>query len=325
MSDIENFFKSKVFKSMAPLVVDKELINEMHRIENIHDCQVKYPYKPFLLLSIVKSIESPKEFFTEKIVLSDYKIIKKFYDLVTSDYLLFTTLKNQTSKKLWNLGLNRTNISSVFSIMKQGPIKFLESKWFNYCKEDETLKFNFKVDFSKESMDYFEYLCIKAIKEAVPWFAKFNSQNISNLVDTEMMALYTNDEPEELIKNSSRKYQHLFRKQVLDRDKKCVVCCIENYDVLCACHIKPFKSSKNLEKYDLNNGVTMCANHHLLFDRGLFSFDNSWNLIVSKRLTEIDDSLFFKQYEDCYKTIFKDFAIDSAKDYLNYHRKIIFL
>lgn len=324
MNDIANFFKTKIFNNMAPLPISNDIKEEIFKLENISPSQIKYPYKPFLLLSMVIAINDPKTFFTEKIDIFNYKIIENFYNLVTSDYLLFSILGKHNSKKEWHLGLSPSNISSISSIMRQGPIRYLESKWFEFDKKDKTVKLNFDLDLTLESLQLFESFCVKAIKEAIPWYESLDINNILSKVDTELMMLYTNGDEIESSEYVKRKYQHIFRKQVLDRDKKCIICCVDNSAVLCACHIKPYAKSALIEKYDANNGITLCSNHHLLFDKGYFSFDSSWNLIISKRLPIQDDSLFFKQFEDCYQMIFKNFPSDSAKDYLNYHKKIIF-
>lgn len=75
--------------------------------------------------------------------------------------------------------------------------------------------------------------------------------------------------------NSRRPLQHIFRKEVLDRDKKCLICCTDNYAILEACHIKPHTVSEHNEKYDLNNGVALCRNHHKLFDIVYFGFNSN--------------------------------------------------
>jgi putative restriction endonuclease len=68
--------------------------------------------------------------------------------------------------------------------------------------------------------------------------------------------------------------QHIFAASIKDRDGKCIICCIDRPELLQACHIKPFSQCSNqIEQVDSNNGITLCANHHKLFDRGLFTFD----------------------------------------------------
>lgn len=49
-------------------------------------------------------------------------------------------------------------------------------------------------------------------------------------------------------------------------------------------HIKPFA-----QFYDsrIHNGIALCKNHHWAFDRGWFTVDEQYKIIVSKELQEI--------------------------------------
>lgn len=324
--DIYQFFIEKINKN-APLNIpnDEILKKDIKELpQNINIEKIKYPYKPFLLLSIINAFKNNKDIiFKENIILFNDAIIKNFYDLVTNDYLLFNILKNDKSKKVWELGYNQEVKKSVFSIMLQGPIKHLESKWFEYQKETKSIKLNFNINNYEEDCNYLESLCYVAIKKSIPWYQDKDNKEINNILYYDYNELITNGILEFNSEYQNRKYQHIFRKSVLDRDGKCLICCIQNTKILEACHIKPYKDSDYMEKYDQNNGITLCSNHHRLFDNGLFTFDKNWNIKISKNLSEYDDNLFFRQYDNCHKQTLLKFP--STNNYTKFHHNNIFM
>lgn len=113
----------------------------------------------------------------------------------------------------------------------------------------------------------------------------------------------------------ARLTQNKFRKELLDRDKGCRICGLDINEVLIASHIKPWAKSANDEKSDINNGLILCANHDRLFDRGLISFDDSGNIIISKMISEKD----FEKLAILNET--KISLSDETKKYMSVHRK----
>ncbi|TAE57046.1 MAG: HNH endonuclease [Nostocales cyanobacterium] len=57
-----------------------------------------------------------------------------------------------------------------------------------------------------------------------------------------------------------------------------------NQNIVDGAHIKPFS-----QFYDsrIHNGIALCKNHHWAFDRGWFSVDDKYKIIVSKELEEV--------------------------------------
>lgn len=58
------------------------------------------------------------------------------------------------------------------------------------------------------------------------------------------------------------------------------------YNFIDACHIVPFSVSQNDK---VNNGIALCPNLHRAFDRGLITIDNSYRLVVSDHIAEVED------------------------------------
>ena len=95
-----------------------------------------------------------------------------------------------------------------------------------------------------------------------------------------------------------------FKKAVFERDKTCIIC--DTYDChkssYQVAHIYDFsKCETELEKYDVNNGILLCANMHKYFDDLLMKFipdgifDN--NYVVKIVFCEtMSDYICYKKY-----------------------------
>ena len=80
-----------------------------------------------------------------------------------------------------------------------------------------------------------------------------------------------------------------FRNKLLERDKVCRICGMENRRLLVASHIKPWsKCDTTGEKWDSNNGLLLCSIHDALFDNGLISFDPEGRIMISESLSKDD-------------------------------------
>lgn len=328
-------FCNEIFKVNAPLVFGNfneedsiifEKINEIRKTKTIF-----YPYKPFLILSILQAYDF-ENIFNKKINISNIKIVKRFYDLITNDLLLFTILKYQKSKSNWDLslGLNNSTYSenldvyrSVISIIKQSPVKAMSNYDFVIKTDANNIEMNVEIINWELEKQFLISKCCENIKKCIPWYSYLNEQEIKIYdfnfdLDIQNMMLI-NDKVDEI---KVRKFQHLFRKTILDRDLKCCICCSDNSVILDACHIKPYSVCKENEAYDENNGIVLCKNHHKLFDSGLFTFNNEWKVVISKKLNNVDTSLYFKQYEECHSLLSKKMPFNNI--FLEYHSKLIF-
>lgn len=86
-------------------------------------------------------------------------------------------------------------------------------------------------------------------------------------------------EREALVK--SRRGQGIYRQLLMQIEKECRITHVDNPVYLIASHIKPWRHSDNHERLDGENGLFLCPNMDLLFDRGLISFENNGDVIVS--------------------------------------------
>ena len=75
--------------------------------------------------------------------------------------------------------------------------------------------------------------------------------------------------------------QKKFSKNILSNYyNKCAVCKISDIDLLQAGHIIPVENKKISGK--IENGICFCLNCHKMFDRGFFSFNDKYEIIISK-------------------------------------------
>ncbi len=88
---------------------------------------------------------------------------------------------------------------------------------------------------------------------------------------------------ESLIRNA------FFRKSIVHvYDYKCAFCKLKvtkniTQRIVDAAHIKPFSIFYDCR---INNGISFCKNHHWGFDRGWFSIDDNYKIIVTNNLDE---------------------------------------
>lgn len=77
--------------------------------------------------------------------------------------------------------------------------------------------------------------------------------------------------------------QYRFRKLVMSYwENKCAVTGIRHF--LTAGHIKPWRDSDNAERLDVFNGLSLSPVYDKAFDKGLISFGNDGQIIISKKL-----------------------------------------
>lgn len=66
--------------------------------------------------------------------------------------------------------------------------------------------------------------------------------------------------------------QNEFRKQIIERDKHCII--TNSNSAMCdACHIIPFSECNDNDQYNINNGFLLNSGLHKLFDKYLWSIN----------------------------------------------------
>lgn len=120
--------------------------------------------------------------------------------------------------------------------------------------------------------------------------------------------------------------QQLFRKRVLDAYENC--CCLTGLEepmLLVASHIRPWKQ---LVEHRLNpsNGLCLSSLHDKAFDRGLITFNEHLELVLSPRIKQLKSAVSednFAKYEGRALRLPIDYPPDASQ--LAYHRQHIFI
>ena len=127
-------------------------------------------------------------------------------------------------------------------------------------------------------------------------------------------------EREALVK--SRRGQGLYRQELMKVEKECRITHVDNPVYLIASHIKPWRHSDNDERLDGENGLLLCPNMDLLFDRGIISFENNGDVIVSP----VADKLNLPKLGlSLAKSVNVGGFSSSQRHYLDFHRSSILL
>lgn len=121
----------------------------------------------------------------------------------------------------------------------------------------------------------------------------------------------------------SRIGQGQFRIRVMKVEKCCRITGIEENEHLFACHIKPWSSPDctNEERLDGNNGLMLTPNAHHLFDKGLISFGDDGQLLLS--CNEGHRRLIAAMGISEERAIKRPFTAEQQA-YIRYHRENVF-
>ena len=162
---------------------------------------------------------------------------------------------------------------------------------------------------------------VRVVKSYYDFVMTYNEENCidrAESIDEEIDDLHLKGEDREAIVNL-RVNQNVFRDRLLSRYKHhCILCNVDQTELLVASHIKPWSKSLPKEKLDVDNGLLMCPNHDRLFDRGFISFDDHGKILISSILTAESRQAL---------GITGDIKINLSeknKAYLKYHRDKIF-
>ena len=132
-------------------------------------------------------------------------------------------------------------------------------------------------------------------------------EDISKITDTER---------DTLIK--TRIGHGTLKKQLVQKEGKCLICGLADTRFLIASHIKPWSISNNQERLDINNVLLLCPHHDAVFDKGYISFEEDGKLFISNEISLESRALF--NLPSGKKIDFND----EKRDYIRWHRENLF-
>jgi len=120
----------------------------------------------------------------------------------------------------------------------------------------------------------------------------------------------------------SRRGQGLFRKRVIEFEKRCRITKVDNKEHLIASHCKPWRHSDNEERMDGENGLILTPSIDHLFDRGFISFEDNGQLLIAPRADKVSLERMGVETEE--PVLVGSFS-EGQKKYLDFHRNKVFL
>ncbi|WP_066425719.1 HNH endonuclease [Anabaena sp. 4-3] len=250
--------------------------------------------KPVLILSVIELIS--KEFIkNNQISISDDLIetFKTYWELTTnnsfkgSDFALpFFHLKNEKCK-FWHL-----QYSSEYDGGRPQTIPKLRED-VNYAYLDDELFILIQDDlYRRELIDAIVSSWFSDEENILEYIININEkfQNENFKYETVSKDFLNSESHPKRSLRSTLIRNAFFRKSIVHiYDYKCAFCGLRvtkaaNQNIVDGAHIKPFA-----QFYDsrIHNGIALCKNHHWAFDRGWFTADEQYKIVVSKELKEI--------------------------------------
>lgn len=124
----------------------------------------------------------------------------------------------------------------------------------------------------------------------------------------------------------SRGFQHQLREKVSEfYGNRCVLCGIDDMDLLIVSHIKPVSQFKE-DAGKVKNTLLLCSLHDSMFDKGLISVDKDGSIMISERLKKSQSTRLKEEVEflSNKRLSAKDLHQDFSSEFFEWHRKNIF-
>ncbi len=252
-------------------------------------------HKPILILSVLELI-------------AQQSIVKN--QIFVSNELI------EIFKKYWSILVTRSTYTDALHY----PFVHLQSDEFWHVKFNDvhtgeriktTNKLKEKVGYAYLDDELFDLLQDSSTRQVLvdslvsTWFADSNL-NLDSIADIDLE--FDRSEPLQLenldseIKITLRKSivrNSFFRKRVIhEYDYRCAFCKLriikDSYqNIVDGAHIKPFSEFLDSK---IDNGLSLCKNHHWAFDLGWFSIDDNYRILVTRGLD--DDSPYTRAMKD---------------------------
>jgi putative restriction endonuclease len=252
-------------------------------------------HKPILILSVLELI-------------TQQSIVKN--RIFVSNELI------ETFKRYWSILVT----DSIYTDALHYPFVHLRREGFWHVKFKDTYegdrikttnKLKEKVEYAYLDNELFALLQDEFSRQVLvdslvsTWFADSRS-NLGNLLDIDLEfdqveepELQNLDHEVKITLRKSIVRNSFFRKLVVrEYDYRCAFCKLRiirdpNQNIVDGAHIKPFSEFLDSK---IDNGLSLCKNHHWAFDLGWFSVDDNYRILVAQGLD--DDSPYTRLMKD---------------------------
>lgn len=222
--------------------------------------------------------------------------------------------------EIGNIDILKNSINTYSKVIRihEGRLKLKENITYNMLSSYLEVEIN-QDRYNKEY--FFDlFLLPSELKTTnlsrIPPETSSNQEEIDILTQIEESTL-TITEKVQLAK--ARIGQGFFRRKLIENCKFCPITGVNENQLLIASHIKPWKSSNNYERLDVNNGLLLTPTYDKLFDKGFISFSNTKDLIISTKLSDENVT----KLGLISNTRYPNLPIAGRENYMEYHRNEI--
>jgi putative restriction endonuclease len=252
-------------------------------------------HKPILILSVLELI-TQQSIVTNRILISNELIetFKQYWSIIVTGSS-YTDALHYPFIHLQRDGFWKVKFKDIYKGERIKTTNKLKEK-VEYAYLDEEL-----FDLLKDSFN--RQVLVDSLVNT--WFAD-SKLKLNNIVDIDLefdrvnqSELLNLDSEVKITLRKSIVRNSFFRKLVVrEYDYRCAFCKLRiirdpNQNVVDGAHIKPFSEFLDSK---IDNGLSLCKNHHWAFDLGWFSVDDNYRILVAQDLD--DDSPYTRAIKD---------------------------
>jgi putative restriction endonuclease len=253
-------------------------------------------HKPILILSVLELI-TQQSIVKNRILVSDELIetFKKYWSILASDST-YTDALHYPFIHLRRDGFWHLNFTDTYTGERIKTTNKLREK-VEYAYLDDELFILIQDSFSRQ---------VLVDSLVATWFADSKLSLSCRMLDIDLefdrvdrSELPNLDSEVKITLRKSIVRNSFFRKLVVrEYDYRCAFCKLRitrdpNQNIVDGAHIKPFSEFLDSK---IDNGLSLCKNHHWAFDLGWFSVDDNYRILVAQDLD--DDSPYTRAMKD---------------------------
>lgn len=282
-------------------------------------------YKPILLLSVIDLIaqgviQENKIFVADELI----NTFNKYWNVLASQYDggLHYPFFHLQSEGFWYIKLkpdfNGLQPKSMNKLKSSVEYAFLDNELYDLCQDpiarQELIDTLISVWFASSQKEISEILTINEDLQNI------NEGEVENFDDISLEKKFY------LRKSLIR--SAFFRKAITYLyNYQCSLCGLKvvhslTQSIVDGAHIKPFAKFYNNQ---ISNGIALCKNHHWAFDRGLFTIDDNYKIIIANNFEEISPhAKAIKNFHGERLLLPSESQYRPGLDFLRWHRDNIF-
>ncbi|OUL22935.1 HNH endonuclease [Nostoc sp. RF31YmG] len=268
-----------------------------------------YYYQLFTQLNVSSTSKRGNAQYKPILVFTVIDLITR--EIITKNQITVSDELIQTFNKYWNILGNKAYKGGLhypfFHLQSDGFWYLAFKPTFNGLQPKTINKLKEAIEYAYLDNELFNLLQDESSRQElidaiVTTFFKEQQNELENVLQINQTFQDSELETKEFIPSKNLNYnpKWIFKKAIIRNaffrntivrvyDYKCAFCGLRvtktiNKNIVDGAHIKPFA-----QFYDsrIHNGIALCKNHHWAFDRGWFTADEKYKILVSKGLEEI--------------------------------------